>query len=52
MVNELIFDGASNFQVRGAVIVDGKVNIDVMSRQIGSRCPTCNDAVFIFTITT
>jgi transposase len=46
MVNELVFDGACNFQVTGAVKIEGKVIIDVASTHSGSRCPLCNECSF------
>src|SRR5689334_15021488 len=46
MVNELIFDGSSNFQVTGAAKIEGKVIINVVSTQFGSNCPLCNECSF------
>lgn len=46
MLNDLLFDGENSFQVVSTEKRDGKVLVNVESRQNGCHCPLCNAKSF------
>jgi len=41
--NESMFEGSENFQVTTVEKEEGQVLIYVKSKQLGSKCPLCNE---------